>query len=68
LCIVGGGIDPNDCPPDLDGDGNITVSDALLLLGDFGCLSNCTADLNGDDQVTTSDMLLFLAAFGQLCD
>lgn len=58
----------NDCPPDLDGDGTVTVSDALLLLGDFGCLSGCTADLNGDQQVTTSDMLVFLAAFGEVCD
>ena len=57
-----------DCPPDLDGDGTVTVSDALLLLGDFGCLSGCTADLNGDQQVTTSDMLVFLAAFGEVCD
>ncbi len=68
LCNGGGPEEPNDCPPDLDGDGNITVSDALLLLGDFGCLSNCTADLNDDGQVTTSDMLVFLAAFGSLCD
>ena len=46
----------------------MTVSDALLLLGDFGCLSNCMADLNGDGIVTTSDMLVFLGAFGELCD
>lgn len=65
----GGGGDPiNDCPPDLDGDGTVTVSDALLLLGDFGCLSNCAADLNGDGQTTTSDMLIFLGAFGTVCE
>ena len=62
----GGG--PNDCPPDFDGDGTVTVSDALILLGDFGCLSGCTADLNGDDFVNTSDMLVFLAAFGEVCE
>ena len=33
----GGGGGTNDCPPDLDGDGTVTVSDALILLGDFGC-------------------------------
>ena len=70
LCIDGGGSGPgpSDCPPDLDGDGTVTVSDALLLLGDFGCLSNCTADLNGDGIVTTSDMLVFLGAFGEICE
>lgn len=69
LCNAGdGGGGDNDCPPDLDGDGTVTVSDALLLLGDFGCLTGCTADLNGDGAVTTSDMLIFLGAFGTNCD
>ena len=70
LYIDGGGSGPgpSDCPPDLDGDGTVTVSDALLLLSDFGCLSNCTADLNGDGIVTTSDMLVFLGAFGEICE
>ena len=65
--VGGGGGGGNDCPPDLDGDGTVTVSDALILLGDFGCLSDCSADLTGDDQVTTSDMLIFLGAFGEIC-
>ena len=64
----GGGGGPNDCPPDFDGDGTVTVSDALILLGDFGCLAGCTADLNGDDFVNTSDMLIFLSAFGEPCE
>ena len=64
----GGGDPVNDCPPDLDNDGLITVSDALLLLGDFGCLADCVADLNGDGQVTTSDVLVFLGAFGSDCE
>ena len=64
----GGPGGPSDCPPDLDGDGTVTVSDALILLGEFGCLSNCNADLTGDDQVTTSDMLVFLGAFGESCE
>ena len=69
LCNGDGGGDPvNDCPPDLDGDGTVTVSDALLLLSDFGCLTSCVADLNGDGMVTTSDMLVFLGAFGTVCE
>lgn len=71
LCTTddgGGDNGTNDCPPDLDGDGTVTVSDALLLLGDFGCLANCTADLNGDGLTTTSDMLIFLGAFGEVCE
>ena len=67
LCTTEDDSEPSDCPPDLDGDGTVTVSDALLLLGDFGCLSGCTADLNGDGAVTTTDMLLFLGAFGTIC-
>ena len=65
---TGGGGGPSDCPPDFDGDGTITVSDALILLGDFGCLSDCSADLTGDGQTTTSDMLVFLGAFGEACE
>ena len=63
----GGGTD-NPCPPDFDEDGTVTVSDALILLSDFGCLSNCSSDLTGDGAVTTSDMLVFLSAFGDICE
>ena len=55
------------CPGDFDGDGLVAVSDVLLLLGEFGCLSDCEADINGDGQVTTADMLIILGVFGVPC-
>ena len=64
----GGGGTDNPCPPDFDEDGTVTVSDALILLSDFGCLSSCSSDLTGDGAVTTSDMLVFLSAFGDVCE
>jgi len=62
-----GEVDEDDCPADLDGDGIVAVGDVLLLLGQFGCLSNCSADITGDDAVTTADMLAILAEFGITC-
>ena len=56
-----------ECASDLDGDGIIAVGDVLLLLGQFGCLTNCSADITGDDAVTTADMLAILAEFGMTC-
>jgi hypothetical protein len=62
-----GDVDEDSCPTDLDGDGIVAVGDVLLLLGQFGCLSNCSSDITGDDQVTTADMLAILAEFGEFC-
>ena len=55
------------CPADVNGDGQITVADVLLLLSDFGCAMDCGGDVDGDDAVTVADILLVLAAFGQPC-
>ena len=58
---------PNDCPEDLNNDGQISVADILLLLSDFGCSSECDADLNDDGATNVNDILQILAAFGQEC-
>ena len=58
---------PNDCPEDLNADGQISVADILLLLSDFGCSSDCDADLNDDGATNVNDILQILAAFGQEC-
>ena len=58
---------PNDCPEDLNNDGQISVADILLLLSDFGCSSDCDADLNDDGATNVNDILQILAAFGQEC-
>jgi hypothetical protein len=56
-----------DCAEDFNGDGIVTISDLLVILGDFGCAGDCTCDLNGDALVSIADFLLFLAEFGTDC-
>ena len=63
--VTGAEIVP--CPADLNGDGTITVADALIVLGEFGCASNCSADVDGDGAVTVGDVLALLSAFGEMC-
>jgi hypothetical protein len=56
------------CNEDLNNNGTVEVQDILLLLGEFGCLSDCmVGDIDGDGAVTASDMLQLLAAFGDNC-
>ena len=55
------------CLLDLNGDALITVSDILILLSEFGCLSGCSADIDGDGSVTVSDVLALLGGFGSDC-
>ncbi len=56
------------CPEDLNGNGTVEVSDVLLLLSEFGCMSECSvADIDGDGAVSVGDILLLLAAFGEEC-
>lgn len=55
------------CPYDLNSDGNVTISDVLLILSEFGCSANCTADLNGDGTVTVEDLLVMLSGFLNGC-
>jgi hypothetical protein len=56
------------CPYDLDNNGEISTSDLLILLGEFGCLSDCgVADFNQDGEVGTPDLLLLLGFFGTDC-
>jgi len=55
---------------DFNGDGQVTTSDLLVLLGYFGGedqgnLGIFGGDFNGDGSITTSDLLSFLSFFGQ---
>ena len=60
--------EPETCPGDLNSDGFVTISDVLILLGDFGCNSACVGDVDGDGVVTVADLLGgILAAFGEAC-
>ncbi len=53
-------------PADFDGDGDVDVTDFLLLLGSWGpCPGGpgCTGDVNGDGSVDVVDLLLLLASW-----
>ena len=52
------------CPWDLDGDGNVFVTDLLLLLGDFGSCNGSPADFDGDGCVTVLDLLTLIGNIG----
>jgi hypothetical protein len=57
---------PDECdaavPGDLDGDGDVDVSDLLGLLAAWGpCPPPCPADLNRDGVVNVTDLLILLA-------
>lgn len=59
---------PITCPEDINQNGTVEVGDLLLLLADFGCITDCSvADVNGDGSVSVADILLMLAAFGEDC-
>ena len=55
------------CPADLDGDGLYGATDILVLLSEFGCLSQCEMDITGDGAVSAIDILALLALYGDSC-
>ena len=55
------------CPIDLDTDGYVGVTDLLIILSNFGCVSDCSGDLNGDGTVAIDDLLGMLSSFGNPC-
>lgn len=64
---VEGFSEPVLCLGDLNLDGQIDVSDILILLTNFGCSNACIGDLDGDGQVTAADFLIMLSLFGTIC-
>ncbi|GMU83322.1 MAG: hypothetical protein AMXMBFR47_31920 [Planctomycetota bacterium] len=57
------------CPADLDGSGDIGITDLSILLSHFGDTQATAADgdLDGDADVDITDLSLILAAFGAAC-
>lgn len=54
-------------PADLDGDGDVDLSDLGVLLADYGCTPNpepCAGDLDGDGDTDLSDLGVLLSNFG----
>lgn len=61
----GNGVpDECQCLGDADGDLVVDVSDLLLVLDEWGCMSNCEGDLNSDSAVDVSDLLMVISAWG----
>ncbi len=54
----------DNCPADLDGDGNVNGPDLLALLEAWGSNPGHPADLNGDGTVAVPDLLNLLANWG----
>ena len=54
---------------DIDGDGAVTTSDLVVLLGQFGLAAPVgkLGDLDETGDVTTSDLVLLLGEFGRAC-
>ena len=51
---------------DLNGDGEVNLSDLAELLGHYGCTGgNCPADLDGDGDTDVSDLAALLANYHQ---
>lgn len=54
------------CGADFDGNGDVTVADAVLFTQAFA-ERRCTADLDGDSQVSVNDFVAFLNAMAARC-
>jgi predicted outer membrane repeat protein len=52
------------CPGDANGDGNVNISDLLLVITNWGQSGLNPADVNGDSVVNVSDLLGVIAAWG----
>lgn len=57
------------CPADINGDGNVDLTDLGILLADYGCAGPgpCPGDVDGDGDTDLSDLGIVLAAYGQPC-
>jgi len=59
-----GGCEPEPCVGDVNGSGNVDITDLLAIIGAWGPCVGCSADLNGDDIVDVTDLLAIIAAWG----
>lgn len=61
---------PAECPADLNGDGNVSLTDLSILLSHFGEPSGASpedGDVDADGDVDLSDLAILLANFGLMC-
>jgi len=55
---------PADCVEDINGDGTVSVSDLLMLIGAWGTCDGCVEDIDDSGEVNVSDLLTVIAAWG----
>ena len=65
VAIGGENFSACSCTGDLDGDGNVGVTDLLSLLASWGPCKGCPADFDGDGSVGVTDLLALLANWSQ---
>ena len=53
----------SDCSADINGDGDVNVSDLLSVVSDWG-LADSPADIDGNGVVNTTDLLAVIDAWG----
>jgi len=53
----------NTIPEDVNGDGDVNVSDLLAVVGNWGECPNCPEDVNNDGIVNVGDVLAVIAAW-----
>ena len=59
-----------DCPGDLDGNGQVDLTDLSIMLQNFGTSTGANpedGDLNGDGDVDLEDLAQLLSLFGVVC-
>ena len=54
-------VEPNDCPADLDGDGEVEIDDLLAVIAAW---DTADADVSGDGTTNIDDLLAVLSAYG----
>ncbi len=62
--------EPEPIPGDLDGDGDVDLSDLAQLLAHYGMTEGATyedGDLDGDGDVDLADLAALLAVYGTAC-